>query len=305
MFKKIITGILLFSVFGAAGAALAYNAARSEEPSAAVMTSASAVDQVDTFESQVAESSQTKEVESNITTASDLSEPWQASGMITVIDDFGFDFAISDAESIYVELGPPDYWQMQDIDLEVGQDVSVVGSLNVDTVHASQVILEDGRVLELRTETGQPLWSGSVDNFNGQNANHSNGELLAGVPVDEWITIEGTLMSFQGGRMTMGTSDGELITFQTGQPRFFASQGISFQVGDEIEVLGYYQNEQFMAGEITQVSTGLSVMLRDPNGRPLWAGPGSGNSSQDVGNQNNGNRGGGRGNRFGYGGGQF
>ena len=46
-----------------------------------------------------------------------------------------------------------------------------------------------------------------------------------------------------------------------------------FQVGDEIVVLGYYDGDQFMAGDITQASTGLRVMLRDPNGRPLWAGP--------------------------------
>ena len=91
--------------------------------------------------------------------------------------------------------------------------------------------------------------------------------------------------------MTMGTAEGDLITFQTGQPRFFVSQGITFQVGDVIEVLGYDQGGQFMAGDITQLSTGLRVMLRDPNGRPLWAGPGNGNGS--TGNDNgrgNGNR---------------
>jgi hypothetical protein len=93
--------------------------------------------------------------------------------------------------------------------------------------------------------------------------------------------------------MTMGTADGEIIAFQTGQPRFFAEQGVTFQIGDEIIVLGFYEGEQFMAGEITQVSTGLRVMLRDPNGRPLWAGPGNGNgNSGSRGNQGNGFSGG-------------
>jgi len=51
----------------------------------------------------------------------------------------------------------------------------------------------------------------------------------------------------------------------------------------------------FMAGDITQVSTGLRVMLRDPNGRPLWAGPGNsggnGGGSGGNGGGNGGNNG--------------
>jgi len=50
-----------------------------------------------------------------------------------------------------------------------------------------------------------------------------------------------------------------------------------------------------MAGEISQLSTGLRVMLRDPNGRPLWAGPGSGNGNSGSGNSGNGNGGNGNG----------
>jgi hypothetical protein len=95
-------------------------------------------------------------------------------------------------------------------------------------------------------------------------------------------------MSFQGGNMTMSTADGSMISFKTGQPRFFAEQGVTFQVGDLIRILGFFEGEQFMAGEITQLSTDFRVMLRDPNGRPLWAGPG--NSNGNGGNSNGGNR---------------
>ena len=92
--------------------------------------------------------------------------------------------------------------------------------------------------------------------------------------------------NFQGGNMTMSTADGTVISFQTGQPRFFAEQGVTYQVGDTIRVLGFYEGEQFIAGEITQTSTGSRVMLRDPNGRPLWAGPGN---SSGAGSRNGGN----------------
>jgi hypothetical protein len=149
-------------------------------------------------------------------------------------------------------------------------------------IHAAEVQTADGQVLAGRSETGQPLWSGGASNGQSQNGAQADGDHVPQpqVNVDEWVTLEGTLMSFQGGSMTMSTPDGEIVTFQTGQPRFFAEQGVTFQVGDDIIVLGFYEGNQFMGGEITQVSTGLRVMLRDPNGRPLWAGPGNGGSGR-------------------------
>ena len=74
----------------------------------------------------------------------------------------------------------------------------------------------------------------------------------------------------------MATAEGDILSFKTGQPRFFAAQGVTFHVGDDITLIGFYQGAEFKAGDITQVSTGLRVMLLDPNGRPLWAGPGNG-----------------------------
>jgi hypothetical protein len=310
MFKKIIIGILLLTVFGAAGAALAYNAANPTEqteadtlPVLASDRNAATDDQVsqdvqDAQNPQDARDSQAQSDEAANAAAESMGEPWHASGTISALDDYGFDLTVADAEPVYIELGPPDYWQSQGIPLEVGQEVMVTGSINADMIHASQVLTEDGQVLEIRTESGQPLWSGGVGN--GQSGEQGNGSQI---PMDEWITIEGTLLSFQGGNMTMGAVDGALITFQTGQPRFFASQGVTFQVGDEIEVLGYYEGDQFMAGDIIQVATGLRVMLRDPNGRPLWSGPGNSNGNEGgQGGQGNGNQGNGNGHQYGRGG---
>ena len=293
MFKKIIIFILLITVFGAGGAALAYNAARQENITAAEKSDLLATGGESAGQQHGGQGIQARDSESDAASLDAQGEPWQASGTITALDDVGFDFDTDNGESVYIELGPPDYWQSLDVTLEVGQIVSVTGSINEDMIHAAQVILEDGQVLAIRTDSGQPLWSGGADESRGQNAGHTEGEPNPEpqVNVDEWVTIQGTLMSFQGNNITMGTAEGDLITFQTGQPRFFVSQGITFQVGDVIEVLGYDQGGQFMAGDITQLSTGLRVMLRDPNGRPLWAGPGNGNGS--TGNDNgrgNGNR---------------
>ena len=274
MFKKIAIGLLLTTVLGAGGAAAAYQASVAEENEIlATPEVLSQQEQAQGFGN--AEQGQQGEPAQAMVAEGSQGEPWLEVGTITEIDDTGFQFSLQTGESVYVELGPPDYWQAQGITLEAGQTVIVDGSINEGMIHATQVFLSDGQILQVRSETGQPLWSGGVDNAQGQSNGEQTGEPQ--ILVDEWITYEGSLMSFQGGNMTMSTADGEIIAFKTGQPRFFAEQGVTFQVGDEIIVVGFYQNDQFSAGDITQVSTGARVMLRDPNGRPLWAGPGNGN----------------------------
>ena len=279
MFKKIAIGLLAITVLGAGGAAAAYGASTKEAESVQeVVTQGhgneAAGQQGHQGEDQQGEGQQ-GEAQGNqeMATEGSLGEPWMETGIIAAIEDAGFQMTLESGESAFVELGSPDYWRNQDVTLEVGQTVTVDGSDNEGMIHAMTVTTADGQVLQVRSETGMPLWAGGADHEQGQNGN-SGGE--SQIQVDEWITIEGNLMSFQGGNMTMSTAEGEILSFKTGQPRFFAEQGVTFQVGDEIIVIGFYQGEEFQAGDITQVSTGLRVMLRDPNGRPLWAGPGNG-----------------------------
>ena len=293
MLKKIIISVLVITVLGSAGAALAYNAYNQESAAAATNLSPLANQQDTNPQADQPESA----VQGEPTAQGLEGEAWEATGNITALDDYGFEFTTSSGENVYVELGPPNYWQQQDVELTDGQLVMVTGSINDGIVHAVTVTLADGQELAIRTETGQPMWSGGVSNSRGQNGQSADGDHIPDpqASVDEWITLTGTLVSFQGGSMTMSTAEGELIAFQTGQPRFFAEQGVTFQVGDEIQLVGFYQGEQFSAGEITQLSTGLRVMLRDPNGRPLWAGPGSGNGNGNGANGNGGNGGHGNG----------
>lgn len=293
MLKKIIISVLVITVLGAAGAALAYNAYNQESAAAATNLNPLANQQDANLQADQPEAAVQGEPDAQGLEG----DAWEATGNITALDDYGFEFTTSSGENVYVELGPPDYWQQQDVELNDGQLVMVTGSINEGIVHAVTVTLADGQELAIRTETGQPMWSGGVSSSRGQNGQSADGNHIPDpkAVVDEWITLTGTLVSFQGGSMTMSTADGELIAFQTGQPRFFAEQGVTFQVGDEIQLVGFYQGEQFSAGEITQLSTGLRVMLRDPNGRPLWAGPGSGNGNGNGGNGNGGNGGHGNG----------
>jgi hypothetical protein len=292
MLKKIVVGILILSVLGAVVAVFAYQALSKDDQ----ITSA---DSIPVLEQQTTGITQESQQEVDSTTPGEPQavaqgaegDAWQATGTIAEFDDNGLTMDLDNGESVYVELGPPDYWQTQGITFQEGQQVSVVGTINDGMIHAFEVQLPGEQILQIRNEQGQPMWSGGVSRGKGQNNGQSDGEHKPDpqAQVDEWVTINGSLIAFQGGNMTVSTPEGELISFSTGQPRFFADQGITLQVGEDLIVVGYEDNGQFVAGEITQVSTGSRVMLRDPNGRPLWAGPGNGNGNGNNGN-GNGNR---------------
>jgi hypothetical protein len=283
MVKKIIIGILVITVLGATGAALAYQGSLPADQVASVTPEPLAGANTSIAGQQFQGNVQTQSDAPVASAQGSLGEEWQAAGTILGLDDNGFDLALENGQTVYVELGPPTYWQAQGVDLYPGLAVSVIGRIMDEMIHASYIELEDGQVLEIRSDTGQPLWSGGASNDRGNgrpdNAGQGTGEAIPQVQaqVDEWITLDGTLISFQGANMTLATPTGELVAIQAGQPRFFASQGITLQVGDELSVLGFYEGENFNAGEVTQLATGMTVMLRDPNGRPLWAGPGNGN----------------------------
>jgi len=266
MIKKTIVAILLITVIGT-GVAVVVTRANAENTLTGENISPIIDQQVST---------EIQQDVPQVQAGSDVGQPWQSSGVILELEENGFTFATEDGNEVYIELGPADYWQSQGFELERGMQIYVEGTENDGLIHATNVTLQENQVLQLRTEQGQPLWSGGV-NY-GQNANQGN-ETQNPEPqaqVTEWITIIGTLTSYQGSKMTISTDDGEIIVVQAGQPRFFSSQGVTFAVGDAISLVGYMDGDQFVAGDITQIATGLRVMLRDPNGRPLWAGPGNG-----------------------------
>lgn len=215
-----------------------------------------------------------------------VGDPWAGMGTIVGFDTSGMTLALADGTSIYVELGPSHYWQSQDVTLAVGDVVTVDGFYNGEQYHAAAVTTADGGVLAVRDATGLPLWSGGANNGNGQGAGGQTDAALSAEPV-EWITVEGTIALVNGSALTLQTRDGKALTLQLGQPRWAEEQGITFAAGDQVRVLGFWQDAQFKAGEILKVQTNERLMLLDPNGRPLWGGPGrngaqSGQTAQGV-----------------------
>jgi hypothetical protein len=139
----------------------------------------------------------------------------------------------------------------------------------------------DGSQLAVRTAEGQPLWSGGAA---GGGATAGAGQMIE-VPAEDWVTIDGTVTGLVNSTLNVQTGDGGTLAVQLGEPGFWQAQGVTFAPGDAVAVLGFWQGTQFQVGEVTKTATGERVMLRDPNGRPLWAGPGRNGNANGAGGQ--------------------
>ena len=96
----------------------------------------------------------------------------------------------------------------------------------------------------------------------------------------DWVTLTGTVISADAQSLQVETAEQGEIAFQLGLPGFAEQQAVEFTAGDAVTILGFEGEEgMFEAGQINNDTTGEILMLRDPNGRPLWAGQGQGQSN--------------------------
>jgi hypothetical protein len=92
--------------------------------------------------------------------------------------------------------------------------------------------------------------------------------------VEEWLTLQGTVVSVDADTLVVQTVSGEQVTMEN-RPWWFAQeQGFSAQSGDQVTLIGFYENDSFEVGQIDDITKGQTVLVRDENGRPLWAGRG-------------------------------
>ena len=109
----------------------------------------------------------------------------------------------------------------------------------------------------------------------GGSANDRQYPNYAENPPQEWLVYDGAVVQVpaEGLDLVIETSDGERLTVGTG-PMYMDSQGFTLQAGELVQVHGYWENGEFKAAQLTCLSDGRTITLRDDNGRPLWAGRG-------------------------------
>jgi len=113
--------------------------------------------------------------------------------------------------------------------------------------------------------------NGSNANANGSGQQLQDGSQTA-VPLADIVTYSGTVAQAPASGIDLILhTDNEDITVGTG-PSSLSDQGVQLAVGDELEVVGYWENGEFKANTITRLSDGLTITVRDELGRPYWSG---------------------------------
>ena len=296
MLQKLVIGSLVVTLFGAVGLSI-YDSTSEEDSEVAVLrsdeatatpppTQAAVETEVVVAELPTAPAAQPEPVQQQDSLTM-MGESWQSAGVVVALDDVGLTLD----DGTYVEVAPPFFWA--ELPLNVGDEVAITGFNNGEQIH-TQTLTLNGESYDFRTAEGQPLWSGGA-------GNEQNGAGNQQIPMTDWLSYKGTLSDITNNNMTLRTNDGQLIALQLGQPRFREEQGITLVAGDLIKVSGYWQGDQFRVGTLTKTMTDETMLLLDPNGRPLWGGPGRGNGSGSGQGQNESGQGQGNGYRGGHG----
>ena len=221
-------------------------------------------------------------------------------GTVLLTPQMGGDLVITTDEGQEIQVGTgPGYMEEQGFVLQAGELVQVLGYWEDGELKAAQLTrLRDGETITLRDQLGHPAWAGSGKLATerqaattwsepvsaGQSRGGYDGEGRSYVPSDgagtgqaevgEWLTLSGVVDNIDAGALTVQLDNGELVEMM-GRPWTFAqAQGFTAQAGDRVTVVGFYEGDEFEVGRIDNLSTGLSVVIREEGGRPLWAGRG-------------------------------
>jgi hypothetical protein len=195
-------------------------------------------------------------------------------------------------EEVVVGTGPG-YMGDQGFTLQAGERVQLQGYWEDGEFKAAQVTrVRDGETIALRDEIGRPAWAGAGRGAQAEARGGYGGQGRAEVPsdgigtgqavVDEWVMIQGAVVSVDGNTMIVQTAGGQEMAVENRAWWFAQEQGFSAEVGDQVILHGFYEDgdslassdSHFEAGQIGNETTGQTVQIRETSGRPLWAGRG-------------------------------
>jgi hypothetical protein len=225
-------------------------------------------------------------------------------GIVTQLPAEGVDLVMETADGeMVVGTGPLSLAELG-VEMQVGDAIEVRGYWEDDELKAAEfTLLATGQIVALRDGWGRPVWSGSAQNERGgqyqmveddvaESAGQGSGGQRIGwsgnggrgeaeeqenpnvgqAEVNEWITLQGSVIDVDGSTMVIILSSGELVTVE-GRPWSFAQQqGFSAAVGDEVALTGFFEGEKFEAGLVANITNNLVINIRQENGRPLWSG---------------------------------
>jgi hypothetical protein len=207
-----------------------------------------------------------------------VGEPWSATGTIAELGDVGMTVTLEDGSPVYVELGPSFYWQGQGT-LAVGDDDHDRRLLQRRPIprrvdhpgrwHGAGAALGGGSAAVV----GRRVEAAAGTSHGSQGAGGTGQEVQ--IAPEDWVTMTATVATVNRNGLTIETADGEVMVLSFGNgPTSGRSRPYSLPKATLSRCKGFWQDGQFQTGQVTKTATGERLLLRDPNGRPLWGGPG-------------------------------
>lgn len=97
----------------------------------------------------------------------------------------------------------------------------------------------------------------------------------------EEINLRGYVLSMTADLLQVSDSTGTEVVIENRAWWYAQEQGFSANVGDELELTGFYdENGVFEVSRIANLTLGSEVLIRDVSGRPNWAGGNGGKGRQ-------------------------
>ena len=96
------------------------------------------------------------------------------------------------------------------------------------------------------------------------------GEGLASV--DEWLEVFGTVVSMNEEKLVLQLQDGQEMVVECRAWTYALELGFATDIGHKLKLYGFYEDGEFEIGGFEDLTVQLYTMVREENGRPLWAG---------------------------------
>jgi hypothetical protein len=107
----------------------------------------------------------------------------------------------------------------------------------------------------------------------GSGTGLSDGSGLA-EDASSWVELTGTVTTVEADLLQVKVTDGSLIELSRRAWWFAIDQGFTVEIGDQVELTGFFEGDEFETAMLSNLTKSSSVAIRDENGRPLWAGRG-------------------------------
>ena len=145
-------------------------------------------------------------------------------------------------------------------------------------------VLVFGAVNRTRAKTNQELgllsgegdeYTGSQSRGGGRNAGDplvEDGEHVADVAAADWVDESGTVAWFDSTSLWIQLGGDLMLEIEGRAWRFAQESGYSPGEGNQVEIRGFYEDDEFEVSMIRDLTSGQVVFLRDDTGRPLWSG---------------------------------